>query len=186
MGPHRQGRSEGGIGGASPPNFLKFWYSENNLSIRKATATKNQHYLNEVNYGNCIEVRKHIDNKSLYLRVFYLYDTFAHNGYSYILISHPNFKQSSFPSLVLLPSLFCQIANILIWIWKIRIKIFVIRKSLHGTLPNLDILATALLTDHCMRARVVIPNYRSLTSLFPTNFWWNLLSIADTSVFKFI
>ena len=50
---------------------------------------------NSIKLTNCIEVRKHIDNKSLYRRVFYLYDIFAHNGYTFILISHPDFKQAS-------------------------------------------------------------------------------------------
>ena len=42
-----------------------------------------------------MKVRKHIDNKSLYMRVFYLYDTFAHNECTFILISHLDFKQPS-------------------------------------------------------------------------------------------
>ena len=29
------------------------------------------------------------------MQVFYLYDTFAHNGYTFIVISHPDFKQAS-------------------------------------------------------------------------------------------
>ena len=29
------------------------------------------------------------------MQVFYLYDTFTHNRYTFILISHPNFKQAS-------------------------------------------------------------------------------------------
>ena len=75
-----QGRSEGGYWRVlHPHNFLKLWYSENNLSIRKAMATQNQHYWNEVNHGisiiltNCIEVHKHKDNKSLYMRVFFTF-----------------------------------------------------------------------------------------------------------------
>ena len=28
------------------------------------------------------------------MRVFYLDDTFAHNGYTFTLISHPDFKQA--------------------------------------------------------------------------------------------
>ena len=52
-------------------------------------------YGNSIKLANCIEARKHIDNKSLYIRVFYLYNTFAHYGYSLILISQPDFKRAS-------------------------------------------------------------------------------------------
>ena len=51
-------------------------------------------YGNSIKLTNCIEIRKPIDNKSLYMRVFYLYCTFARNGYNLILISRQRFKEA--------------------------------------------------------------------------------------------